>query len=72
MRPVVQPAVVGDIIQQNTSNSGQPLVPGQGQTQRLLFRLRNLIAKNCDEALPCWVEWLPGIPRENTINDGKQ
>jgi hypothetical protein len=37
-----------------------------------LFRLRNLIAKNSDEALPRWVEWLPGIPRENTINDGKQ
>jgi hypothetical protein len=48
MRPVVQPAVVANIIQQSMSNSGQPLVSGQGQTQRLLFRLRNLIAKNCD------------------------
>jgi len=33
MRPVVQPAVVANIIQQIMSNSGQPLVSGQGQTQ---------------------------------------
>src|SRR5580692_12019078 len=59
MRPVVQPAVVGDIIQQSTCNSGQPVVSGQGQTQSLLFRLRNLIAKNCDETLPCRAKWLP-------------
>jgi hypothetical protein len=48
MRPVVQPTVVANIIQQSMSNSGQPLVSGQGQTQRLLLRLRNLITKNCD------------------------
>lgn len=44
----VQPAVVANIIQQSMGNSGQPLVSGQGQPQRLLFRLRNLITKNCD------------------------
>src|SRR5262249_62012928 len=54
------------IIQQSMSSSGQPLITGQGQTQRLLFRLRNLITKNCDQALPCWVERVITRSEEHT------
>src|SRR5258708_3901762 len=46
--PVPQPPVVPNINQQSMSNPGQPLVSREGQTQRLVFKLRHPSTENCD------------------------
>jgi len=48
MRPSVQRAVIGNIIQQSICNSGQSFFSWYGQTQGLLIRPSNLITKRCD------------------------
>jgi len=48
MRPVVQRAVIRNIIQQSVRNSGQSFFSGDGQPQGLPVRLSNLITKRCD------------------------
>jgi hypothetical protein len=48
MCPIVQRAVIPNIIQQSIGNSGQSFFPWYGQTQRLPVRLSNLITKRRD------------------------
>jgi hypothetical protein len=48
MRPIVQRAVIPNIIQQSIRNSGQSFFSWYGQTQGPLIRLSNLITKCCD------------------------
>jgi hypothetical protein len=48
MRPIVQRAVIPNIIQQSICNSGQSFFCWYGQTQGLLISLSNLIPKRCD------------------------
>src|ERR1700751_3581452 len=45
MRPVVQRAVISNIIQQSVRNSGQSFFSGYGQPQGLPVKLSNLITK---------------------------
>ena len=48
MRPIVQRAVIPNIIQQSIGNSGQSFFSGYGQPQGLPVRLSNLITKRRD------------------------
>src|ERR1700746_699405 len=48
MRPVLQRAVISNIIQQSVRTSGQSFFSGYGQPQELPVRLSNLITKRCD------------------------
>lgn len=70
--PLVQRAVVRNVIEQSMRSFDQSLFSWNRQTQRLLFRLPNLIPKNCDKTLLRWVERLREVPRSNPMNDGKQ
>ena len=47
MRPSDQRAVVPNIMQQSIRNSGESFLSWDGQTQGLMLRLSNLIAKRC-------------------------
>jgi len=72
MRPIIQRAVIPNIIQQSIRNSGQSFFSWYGQTQGLLVRLSNLITKRCDQALLCRVERLVEVPIDHPMNYGEQ
>src|SRR5229473_1262269 len=71
MRPVVQRAVISNIIQQSIRNSGQSFFSWYGQTQGLLVRLSNLITKRCDQVLLRRVERLAEVPINHSMNYGE-
>jgi hypothetical protein len=48
VRPSVQRAIIANVIEQSVCNFGQPFFSWYGQTQGLLVRMSNLIAKRCD------------------------